>query len=204
MAFHAPDNDTALGRTAWTVFYKRSVPYHRDSLPDVAGLTWEEQSIRVSKMTTLSVQNVSYADAADSAQFNERLQMPFVEKLDCSCSFPSIMVRQDYGTLPVVHIVYSCEDQWTASDKDKYFHVTENTFTDAATLNQSVIQESGKALVVGHRSGVGVSDSIGWMSRYGTPVINASKDGNFYAWSSDPNTDSLIISERPAAPPGCR
>ncbi len=184
LAYHAKDIDN-LRQGVWTVFYRRSRPFSRDNVPSVAGLVWETTSVRLSVGTTLDTISVAYH--ADSTEYSAARMENVEDKLDCSCGFPSIVVRQDEETSPPqVHVVYSCQDMWAeGAARPQFAHIVENVFSDIDSLNSPVIEQSGRSLVVINRLDNIVTDSIGGLSRWGTPVINAALFGNHYAWSTD-------------------
>ncbi len=192
MVFHRRDDDPF--RNAWTVYYQRSKPYHRDSLPLVAGLDWENP-IRLSGLTMSSVANTDglnrtlYNNGVNTVAYLANVPNPSAASKDCCCGFPSIVIRETAANTPKVFVTYACEDEWatTNGQKQNYFHIVENAFMDQATLNPFVLDGNGKSLVIaaknmGHDGGV---DTLKSLSVYGTPVINASASNNmYYAWSS--------------------
>jgi len=192
MAYHRRDDDPM--RNAWSVFYQRSKPYHRDSLPLVAGLDWESP-IRLSGMTMSSVMNTDglnrtlYNNGVNSVAYLANVPNPSLTSKDCCCGFPSLVIRETTANTPKVYVVYACEDEWATTNnaKQNYFHIVENAFLDQATLNPAILDGNGKSLVIcaknmGHDGGV---DTLKSLARYGTPVINASANNNmYYAWSS--------------------
>jgi len=179
----------------WTVYYQRSVPYHRDSLPLVAGLDWDPP-IRLSGLTTSSVQNTDGLNHTQYYQINGATEYlpsvpPHTEaSKDCCCGFPSIVVREFENYAPKVFVVYACEDEWIPDgQKNNFFHIVENVFDDASILNPTALNANGKSLVIARKNlnhdGGGTGDSLKSLSKFGTPVINAASLGKmYYAWSA--------------------
>ncbi len=194
LAFHRRDTTDYKG--VWSVFYQRSIPYHRDSLPLVAGLHWETP-IRVSGMTTSSVaftdgQNRTRYFNVDSVEYLGWLNFPEDSAKNLCCGFPSIVVREVTPFNPKVFVTYACEDEWADNDhKDKYFHIVENAFADVAVPNRATLDGNGKSLIICSKAGLHDrgGDTLKSLARYGTPVINAASAHNmYYAWSSRSNT----------------
>jgi len=189
--FHRRDTDP-MRTGPWTVYYQRSKAYHRDSLPLVSGLDWETP-IRLSRLTTSSVQNTDglnrtlYYDVNPVAYLANVPPMTNPQK-DCSCGFPSIVVREVVPNRPKVHIVYTCEDEWIPTGfKFNFAHIVENAFLDNPVLNPALLDANGKSLVIIGKGGPhdGGMDTLKSLARWGTPVINASAEGRmYYAWSA--------------------
>jgi len=189
--FHRRDTDP-MRTGPWTVYYQRSKAYHRDSLPLVSGLDWETP-IRLSRLTTSSVQNTDglnrtlYYDVNPVAYLGGVPPMTNPQR-DCSCGFPSIVVREVVPNRPKVHVVYTCEDEWIPSGfKQNFAHIVENAFLDNPVLNPAVLDANGKSLVIIGKGGPhdGGMDTLKSLARWGTPVINASAEGRmYYAWSA--------------------
>lgn len=194
MVFHRKDEDS-LRTGPWTVYYQRSVPYHRDSLPLVAGLEWESP-IRLSGLTTSSIQTTDGLNRTLFYEIDEAVDyLPHVPQntdaaKDCCCGFPSIVVREFETYAPKVFVVYACEDEWIPTGlKNNYFHIVENMFDDAPVLNAAALNANGKSLIICQKNlnhdGGGTGDSLKSLSKFGTPVINAAAlSRNYYAWSS--------------------
>jgi len=189
--YHRRDTDP-MRTGPWTVYYQRSKPYHRDSLPLVSGLDWEAP-IRLSRLTTSSVQNTDglnrtlYYDVNPVAYLANVPPMTNPQK-DCSCGFPSIVVRDIVPNRPQVHVVYTCEDEWIPSGyKMNFAHIVENRFLDNPVLNPALLDANGRSLVIIGKGGphdAGL-DTLKSLARWGTPVINASAEGRmYYAWSA--------------------
>lgn len=94
------------------------------------------------------------------------------------CAYPSIVVRYDsVAGKDRVYVVYACNK----TDKDKpvfdgEHHIVENTFlwnTSNASLTKD---QKNKGVIIARSQG-------DVLENWGTPVINASARGNFYAWS---------------------
>lgn len=190
MVYHRKDTDTLRG-AFWTVFYQRSVPYPRDSVPDVAGMQWETPA-RLSRMTMLSTPSTDGLSrtryvGVDSADYEGFVDDTTSAMQDCCCGFPSIVVRERAPNVPKVFVVYACEDMWAGAARDNYFHIVENAFDDVPVLNTMALQTNGKSLVVAPKDlpHDGGTDTLKSLARYGTPVINASADSiMYYAWSA--------------------
>ncbi|RPI67971.1 MAG: hypothetical protein EHM43_06220, partial [Ignavibacteriae bacterium] len=202
MVFHRKDTDT-LREGPWTVYYQRSRPYHRDSLPLVAGLDWEAP-IRLSRITTASTPSTDGLSrtryyAIDSAYYEGLVPDTSSTARDCCCGFPSIVIRETVANTPKIFVVYACEDMWAPLGvRNDYFHIVENTFLDQATLTPAALDVNGKSLVITGKD-IGhdvppdiippiedyVADTLGSLAVYGTPVINASAQHRmYYAWSA--------------------
>jgi len=192
LAYHRKDDSTDYGGV-WAVYYQRSIPYHRDSLPLVAGLKWETP-IRLTGMTRSSVTKTDalnrtmYFDI-DSTTYLSHVPLYTESMKNCCCGFPSIVVREVTAFHPKIFVVYSCEDEWATNEyKDSYFHIVENAFNDDATLNPATLDGNGKSLIICGKGGThdrGV-DTLKSLARWGTPVINAASAHNmYYAWSAD-------------------
>ncbi len=202
LVYHRRDDDEQRGNP-WTVYYQRSRPYRRDSLPSVAGLEWEAP-LRLSRLTTVSTpstdgQSRTRYYGIDSAAYEAAVDDTAGVTRDCCCGFPSVVVRDTAANKPVVFVVYACEDQWAnAGQRGNYFHIVENVFADEAILDAEALEEGGRSLVIagkdiGHDRPADavppiedyLSDTLGSLARYGTPVINASADyRQYYAWSA--------------------
>ncbi len=187
MVYHA--KDTAIDRAGvWTVFYKRSLAYHRDQMPSVAGLQWDTTSYRLSRQTHL---NRPATTATDSTRLfpgvSPLLYGPTIatdETLDLSCGFPSIVVREDSAGYPRIHVVYACQDQW-AEEYNNYMHIVENAFADQEYPDIGQLETGGRSLVVCYKNLNHDADSLTDLAQWGTPVINASATNRlFYAWSA--------------------
>lgn len=189
--YHRRDTDPS--RTGpWSVYYQRSRPYHRDSMPLVAGLDWEAP-IRLSKVTMASTPSTDgfsrtrYYDA-DSTTYESHVDDSASANRDCCCGFPSLVIRETQPLHPKVFVVYACEDEWARLEhRDSYFHIVENAFPDAAVLNPGLLDVNGKSLVIatksrGHDGG---GDTLKSLALHGTPVINAAANNHmYYAWSA--------------------
>lgn len=191
VVFHRNDAPKPAGTGITSVFYARSVPYRRDSLPDVAGLKFAEPPVNISVTTFFNKDSVRYSVGGSVTEFNHRMNylsemgtdtMP--QSDTCSCAFPSITISPAAVDTapPRIHVVYVCGDIWTDTVfRPKYAHVVENVFPDL--LNQPVPKNNGKSLVVIHRK-TGTADSLAGLSTAGMPVVNTAHGRNFYAWTS--------------------
>lgn len=184
--------DTEPTRAVWSVFYQRSRPYHRDSMPLVAGLDWEAP-IRLSRVTTVSTPSTDGLSktryfAVDSIRYEEDVPDTAAPIRDCCCGFPSMVIRETEPLHPKIFVVYACEDEWARNEvKGDYFHIVENAFNDAESLVPAILDANGKSLVVAkkNRTHDGGVDTLKSLARHGTPVINASADNlMYYAWSA--------------------
>jgi hypothetical protein len=175
----------------WTVYYQRSVPQARDAAPDVAGMQWETP-IALSLMTMLSTPSTTGLShtryyGVDSTTYEELVHDDTSDMQDCSCGFPSIVVRDTQQYKPVAYVVYACEDMWAMTNRNNYFHIVENAFADTETLNAMALETNGRSLAIApkdlpHDGGL---DTLKSLARYGTPVVNASADSTmYYAWSA--------------------
>jgi len=194
MVFHRKDDDT-LRNGPWTVYYQRSLPYHRDSLPLVAGLDWDPP-IRLSGLTTSSVQKTDGLNRTLFYEIDEDAEGGYLDRMlentdpvkDCCCGFPSIVVRETEHYAPKVFVVYACEDEWLPNDfKHPYFHIVENAFPDQAILDPIALNANGKSLIICTKAGNhdGGGDTLKSLAKHGTPVINASALSKmYYAWSA--------------------
>jgi len=203
MVYHRRDTDTNRPGP-WTVYYQRSRPYHKDSLPRMAQLRWE-QPLRLSKRTYASLfsndnsAHTTRYSGIDPQQYEDAVPDGVDHERDCCCGFPSIVIREVAADTPKVFVVYACEDMWAPlGQRDDYFHIVENAFLDKDTLNAAALEVGGKSLAISGK-GIGhdipadtdppitdyLADTLGSLAKYGTPVINASGDGRmYYAWSS--------------------
>ncbi|CAN5475847.1 hypothetical protein BH10BAC6_BH10BAC6_17200 [soil metagenome] len=193
MVFHAREPKDSTRLNVWTVYYARSKPYHRSTVPGVDGIAWEP-AIALSKKTYLSIiptdnaTGTRYNNHADSAGYYANLSSPVTALNDCSCGFPSIVVREVQANVPKVFVVYSCEDMWENSTaRNEFFHVVENAFLDNSYIDTNVVAINGRSLVICRKNinHDGGTDTLKSLARFGTPVINASGDAKmYYAWSA--------------------
>lgn len=184
VVFHRNDAPKPAGTGITSVFYARSVPYRRDSLPDVAGLTFAEPPVNISVTTFFNKDAVRYHDKVNKNTYVQRLQFTNPQADTCSCAFPSITISpaEIDTSPPTIHVVYVCGDWWTHDVyRPEYAHVVENVFPDL--LNQPVPKNNGKSLVVIHRK-TGTADTLAGLSTAGMPVVNTAHGRNFYAWTS--------------------
>ncbi len=186
MVYHRKDPDP-IRTGVWTVFYKRSKPYLRDNMPNVAGLEWQEP-IRLSRYTYLSRPRTNNTDSTQlfpgvEPMFSDST-IDTVDFKDLSCGFPSIVVREDSAGHPRVHVVYACHDLWSENFAE-FMHIVENTFADVASLNPAQIEAGGKSLVVSRKGDAHDADSLTDLALWGTPVVNACANNRlYYAWNS--------------------
>lgn len=193
MVYHARELKESARLNVWTVYYKRSRLYHKDTLPSVDGIAWEP-SFALSKQTGLSIFptdgafGTRYNLPADSAGYLSNLDTPTPLLKDCSCGFPSIVVREVQSNVPKVFVVYACEDMWTTTAaRNNYFHLVENAFLDRPSPDTAYLGANGRSLVVCRKDmdHDGGADTLKSLARYGTPVINASGSSTmYYAWSA--------------------
>jgi hypothetical protein len=184
------------GSDPWRVYYRRSVPVLRDNLPSVASLAWESP-VLVSEGTTMNF-NTGDVDKRtrffliDSNDYKDGLNTNAGSLQNCSCGFPSIVVRERDTMPPLVSIVYACEDMWqTEANRPRFIHIVENQFEDTPVLNTTAIKNSGTSLVIARRDATMANDTLQALSRWGTPVIAAAYDDEaafdtrtYYAWSA--------------------
>ncbi|MBK7186662.1 MAG: hypothetical protein IPH85_12225 [Ignavibacteria bacterium] len=161
-----PDGDLDTGPL--TVWYRRSQPLSSVNAnpggvnnPDIQ---WE-------------------APIALSINVRERVGAQYVEYGHLSCGYPSLVVRyDDVSKRTNVYAVFSCEEDLTATPRDiliceavipaEAFQIDQLTYL--ATFPAEVIGESvSNPLCTADR-----------LEKWGTPVINASYSGNYYAWST--------------------
>ncbi len=159
LAYHKRDADRD---GLMTVYYRRSLPLTIDSLN--RQIKWEPE-IKVSDSITIVLDNIP-------ALFEE-----------VAGYYPSIVVRND-GNIPKAYVVFNVELSSESICDDPICDPAENhckqylnpiceTILDVSGTLAEVISK-GKAI---HRINSGHPDN------WGTPVVNASANGNYYAWS---------------------
>lgn len=202
MVFHRRDTDPARNGP-WTVYYRRSHAYHKDSLYRIEQMQWEPP-VRLSRVTTAHLPFGNQWNPVERTRLSVQDTYAYLQSVpdtashmrDCCCGFPSIVIRETVQDTPMIFVVYACEDMWATNQyaNNNYFHIVENAFPDVSILNPAALEVNGKSLVVaykdiGHDVPPGAADSpadtLGSLARYGTPVVNASAENRlFYAWSS--------------------
>lgn len=189
MVYHRRDN-APLRTGPWTVYYVRSRPYRRDSVPDVAGLDWETP-IRLSVGTTLSRPRTDAGQTRTQLSNVTPIEYDSMittqsSMLDLSCGFPSIVVREYSSNRPRIHVVYTCQDLWAQyPNRLNFFHVVENYFDDGTTLTAGAVETNGRSLAVVKKNIGHDIDSLKDLATFGTPVVNAAGNGTmYYAWSA--------------------
>lgn len=99
----------------------------------------------------------------------ERLSDGIPERKDCA--YPSLVVRQDTSGTAWVYIVYGCRDSLTTFFQPKNT-VVEHRFR----ANDSIISTTGTGHILARAYGSNYRD-------WATPMINASRNGNYYTWA---------------------
>ena len=116
-------------------------------------------------------ENVVWEDA--EVNLSMMLQQQHGDGYDCG--YPSIVVRENSSGVPTVYVVYACRSNpdgipFILSQMD----IAENVFAHDA----SSASIPPTAAIIGRGAGAPLRS-------WGTPVVNASSEGNFYAWSDD-------------------
>ena len=107
-----------------------------------------------------------------------------------SCGYPSLVVRYDpLRNASMVYVVYAC----SASASTPQIMICEAQLDADA---QHVVQEAGyrntlRSHILAYASSE-VCSSADWLSSWGTPVINASLSGNYYAWSDAGGNKGIV------------
>ncbi|MCX6148219.1 MAG: hypothetical protein NTW25_13375, partial [Candidatus Kapabacteria bacterium] len=92
------------------------------------------------------------------------------------CAFPSIIVRKDTNNLAKAYIVYQCRDTNITLDAYNLGRIVETILDVTGTYTSSFVSSKEVATFA--------FPILAQYEDYGNPVINASKDGNFYSWSA--------------------
>ncbi len=160
-----------------TVYYQRSAPLARlllgtttsDGMIDAPSVTWEPE-IELSK--------VIEADGAVGAM---------------SCAYPSLVVRRSPATgLDLVYVVYAC-----SMNVPLQVAICEAVL-DANIAGHQQQQNDYTALRRSRRLGLAMAApqapcADDHLAYWGTPVINASHLGNYYAWSDYSQNSSIVV-----------
>ncbi|MBK9183233.1 MAG: hypothetical protein IPM83_08940 [Ignavibacteria bacterium] len=158
------------------VFYQRStaMPIRcagEDDCVDLGAIQWENP-------ITINSYIVDTIIGTDTTMINP-LNRP-------SCGYPSVVVRYDRSITPArsrVYVVYSCEEDNPALrdvviyeaqlDADIPWELQANNYT----------RNEGRSRRLGRAQSGGSCAAFERLRYWGTPVVNASNSGNFYAWS---------------------
>ncbi len=163
------------------VFYQRSAPMpirctDEDDCADLGAVQWENP-------ITLN------AHIVESVTYNEsehRFDTIRINPIDRpSCAYPSVVVRYDqYLQKSRVYVVYACEEDNPATNHDVVIYEAQlDADVSAATQANDYTTASGRSFQLDNvvsNPNCPVSERL---SNWGTPVINASYRGNYYAWS---------------------
>lgn len=155
LVYHMAFYRTESGRNR--VYYSRSEPIARNSNQE--NVVWNT-AIKLSEV------------------INDENGTPILEQPDCA--YPSIVVRPDPGNesdTTRVYVVFACNAQEDGENIDDDIHyIAENSFPIDADIKDLANDQRNKGYILSQSSGED-------LTRWGTPVVGAAPEGNFYAWS---------------------
>ncbi|MFN9340271.1 MAG: hypothetical protein ACK6BZ_12370, partial [Candidatus Kapaibacterium sp.] len=95
------------------------------------------------------------------------------------CAYPAVVVRRDSLGEPFVYIVYTCHNN--GEEDPALAWVCESTLPAQGIESDQLLRLYNAALIETYTDGSGgVQEQL---RQWGTPMINASANGNFYCWS---------------------
>lgn len=149
-----------------SVFYRRSTPLTHtatgafDDL-EAGEITWEQEIL-----------------------INDHFMPPLDPATIPSCGFPSIVVRYDgIRKLNMVYIVYACET--TEALPNQNVMIAEAQFpADDPNQNAWYHDPMQGSCILDYVRSSGIENN-NRLFHWGTPVVNAAYDGNYYAWSDN-------------------
>lgn len=159
---------------------KYHMVYHRNSPnPNDTSITYQEvkyiESIPITKNSeqeNIYWNKATQIDLSDDFLANLPIDPNKVEYPNCNN--PSIVVRDSAGT-PMAYVVYTCADSnRVAGDSTRIVYAKINTMSNSIRFNNQIYHSK--------------TDDI---YRYGTPVINASSNGNYIAFTD--TTAGLVV-----------
>jgi hypothetical protein len=204
--YHRVWHTTGIPMTVW---YQRSEPVAIDpSSPQSAAktplLTWEEPillsgtvfvpSINGQPPKTLTSPTSGYP--AIVVRFNHDVTAQMPRPADGyytdSGGAPPQVSQTPYARMSVVHVVFSTEPlvDTTHNGKSVFYIVEAMLPADMPRAAQVTALAGNPSRVIRYSMGLPAMDTGGYlplMWNWGTPMVNASADGNWYCWSSDEN-----------------
>ncbi|MBK6291352.1 MAG: T9SS type A sorting domain-containing protein [Ignavibacteria bacterium] len=112
-----------------------------------------------------------------------------------SCGYPSIVVRHDESLLsPLVYVVYACE----GNQPTEILICESQLLAEATDIEQRAAYNQDHSIVIGYTNSNALCPPGDRLEFWGTPVVNASNNGNYYAWS-DANVGIVTGFKEPRA-----
>ncbi len=138
---------------SYGVFYRRSLPLTQDKLDEK--IEWSPGEVYLSNALV---------------DFHSGSSTPDTMR---SCAYPSLVVRKDANGIDWVYVVYACQgDNESLLAGPHSLAIGESIFRADALPDTIPDLACYLATAAGHN-----------LDEWGTPVINASAQGNFYAWA---------------------
>lgn len=172
LVYHRRVLDPICGSERTKVFYRRSRPVW---VPGgmISNITWEPEVVLSER----------FAVIPDSIRCNSTDTSGIAQLSSCmDCGYPSIVVRSQ-GETPMVYVVFGCRKPNLTGSSDAIL-IAEVMFPAQGAIGSPV------AAVLDIFSVSPGSDSS--LALWGTPTINASSHGNYYAWPNA-ETQSLVV-----------
>lgn len=173
-----PDQLLAAGNRL-DVFYQRSAPMpircaDEDDCADLGGVQWENPIT----LNAYIVESVTYNEAEhkfDTVRINP-IDRP-------SCAYPSVVVRYDqFLQKSRVYVVYGCEEDNPATNHDVVIYEAQlDADVDSSTQANDYTSSTGRSFLLDNVTSNPHCSASERLANWGTPVINASSRGNYYA-----------------------
>jgi len=173
LVYHRRVLDTACGCERRKVFYRRSYPVWVGG-GMTANIAWEAERV-LSDRLVVAPDSLQYSHFGDSTGFWHLSRC-------ADCGYPSLVVRP-IGDQQYVYVVFGCRMPDATSNLDVVV-IAETVFP--ATGQQEVL---AAVVLDGYRVQPSSDSTLG---HWGTPVVNASWEGNYYSWPNRVENHLLV------------
>lgn len=115
-----------------------------------------------------------------------------------SCGYPSVVVRYDINLTPArsrVYVVYSCEEDNPLLRNVVIYEAQLDADVTAELQTNNYTRNEGRSRRLGRAQSSSACPNEERLRFWGTPVVNASNFGNYYAWSC--YTDGIVYAFKP-------